>query len=264
MSGPFRFWMSGSSGYQFIRTAQNISRAPADHCTVLLQVRGQTAFSRNDDSFIVQPHDIAIFDSRQPYSAHNSAEGRRVVAIIPRAMINLRAPWLRRRPLHRIASNSRFLDLARRHMVRLVSGKLNDNQTSLLTENLCNLLALASTDVAPNRLQAELQLEALLAYCRDHFHNPGLSAHFVAKHFGISVRTLHLRFEKLGRTFGRWLLETRLDACSKALKDPRQQIRSISDIAYSCGFNDLSHFNKTFRARFGMTPGEWRHKFKMQ
>jgi AraC family transcriptional activator of tynA and feaB len=34
---------------------------------------------------------------------------------------------------------------------------------------------------------------------------------------------------------------------------------NISEIAYAWGFNDLSHFNRAFRARFGMTPREWRH-----
>ena len=77
-------------------------------------------------------------------------------------------------------------------------------------------------------------------------------------HFGVSVRTLHSRFGKLGQTFGRWLLEARLDSCGQALRDPHQRTRSISEIAYAYGFNDLSHFNKAFRARFGMTPGDWR------
>jgi len=81
----------------------------------------------------------------------------------------------------------------------------------------------------------------------------------VAARFGISVRTLHLRFERLGETFGRWLLDNRLDACGKALRDPHQRAAAISEIAYRWGFNDLSHFNKAFRAQFDMTPGEWRN-----
>ncbi|WP_291711281.1 helix-turn-helix domain-containing protein [Bradyrhizobium sp.] len=28
----------------------------------------------------------------------------------------------------------------------------------------------------------------------------------------------------------------------------------VSDIAFDCGFNDLSHFNRCFRRRFGLTP----------
>jgi AraC-like DNA-binding protein len=67
--------------------------------------------------------------------------------------------------------------------------------------NLCNLLALASaTEVASNRLQPELQIEALLAFCRENLHDPELSAQLVADRIGISVRTLHLRFKEIGQT----------------------------------------------------------------
>jgi AraC family transcriptional regulator, positive regulator of tynA and feaB len=256
-SGPLRFLTSESSCYRFTRTRRNISAAPADHCTILMQLHGETAIEQNDNAFRVRPNDIAIFDGRQPFNALNSEGGRRVVAVVPRAMINSRAPWLSRQPLYRFP-NSRFLDLARRHMVHLVSEDLTDNQTGLLTENLRNLLALASTDVAPNRLQAELQLEALLAFCRENLRSPKLSPQFAAEQFRISVRTVHLRFAALGQTFGRWVLEARLEACGKALRDPAMQARNVSEIAYSYGFNDLSHFNKTFRARFGMTPREFR------
>jgi len=34
----------------------------------------------------------------------------------------------------------------------------------------------------------------------------------------------------------------------------RASERRISDIAFDCGFNDLSYFNRCFRRRFGLTP----------
>ncbi len=260
-SGPLRFLMSGSSRYHFVRTERDITNTSADYITILMQVGGHTAIDHNDDSFVVQRNDVAIFDGKQPFSARNSEGARRIAAVVPRTMIDSRASWLRSRPLRRLPSNSKFLDLARRHLVRLVSDDLNATETALLTENLCNVLALASAaDVPLNNLQAELQIEALLTFCQRNLHYPGLSPGFVAEYFGISVRTLHLRFGKLGQTFGRWLLEARLEACCKALRDPQQCTRGISDIAYGCGFNDLSHFNKTFRARFNMSPSEWRHE----
>jgi AraC-like DNA-binding protein len=43
------------------------------------------------------------------------------------------------------------------------------------------------------------------------------------------------------------------------LRDENQQPLKISDVAYRWGFNDLSYFNKTFRARFDMSPREWRN-----
>jgi AraC-like DNA-binding protein len=35
--------------------------------------------------------------------------------------------------------------------------------------------------------------------------------------------------------------------------------RTISMIAFAAGFSDLSHFNRTYRRRFGETPSETRH-----
>jgi AraC-like DNA-binding protein len=263
--GPLRFAACESSGYEIIRTNQDIAKAPADYYSLYLQLRGQTVLSQCDESIAFHRNDIVIFDGRQPFRAMVSDEGRRAIAMIPRTMVDWRAPWLRQRPFCKLASDSGYADLARRHMMQLTFNDLSENETSLLTDNLCNLLALASAPgITPNRLQPELQIEALLAFCRQNLHDSRLSPQFVSARFGISVRTLHLRFEKLGQTFGRWLLEARLDACSKALRDPHQHARNISDIAYSWGFNDLSHFNKAFRAQFGMPPGQWRYEFAMK
>ena len=35
----------------------------------------------------------------------------------------------------------------------------------------------------------------------------------------------------------------------------------IIDIAASCGFQDVSNFNRTFRARTGLTPTAYRRAF---
>jgi len=55
------------------------------------------------------------------------------------------------------------------------------------------------------------------------------------------------------------VLQSRLEACARALRDPNQRLLNISEIAYRWGFNDLSHFNRAFRAHFDMSPGEWRN-----
>ncbi|MBO5101929.1 MAG: helix-turn-helix domain-containing protein, partial [Clostridia bacterium] len=38
--------------------------------------------------------------------------------------------------------------------------------------------------------------------------------------------------------------------------------RSAADIAAECGFTDASYFAKTFRAAYGLSPKEYRGKFK--
>jgi AraC-like DNA-binding protein len=36
--------------------------------------------------------------------------------------------------------------------------------------------------------------------------------------------------------------------------DACPQKNAVSDVAFACGFNDLSYFNRCFRRRFGLTP----------
>jgi AraC-like DNA-binding protein len=260
-TGPLRFAMCQSTSYEIIRSRRDIDRAPADYYTVYLQLQGQTFINQCDESAALACNDIVLSDCRRPYSATLTNDGMRAVAVLPRPMVNSRAPWLGERPLHKLPSDSQYLDLARRHMIELMSDRLGEGETSLLTENLCNLLALASApDIPPGRLRSELQTAAILAFCRQNLHRSELTPQLVAEHFGVSLRTLHGRFNKLGTTFGRWLLESRIENCARALKDLRQH-RNISEIAYDCGFNDLSHFSKAFRTRFEMTPSEWRRRF---
>jgi AraC-like DNA-binding protein len=37
---------------------------------------------------------------------------------------------------------------------------------------------------------------------------------------------------------------------------------AIVDVCYDSGFNNLSHFNKQFRKNTGVTPSEYRKRFK--
>lgn len=260
-AGPLRFATSESSGYRIMRSRRDIDSAPADHYSVFVQERGQSVIDQCGESFSYQANDICISDGRYPFRADLPGMGRRAFAVIPRAMLDRRVPWLRHRPLRKLPSNSAFVDLARRHLLLLTAGDsaLGESAMTLMTENFCNLLALASAqDTEPHRLQPELQAEALLAYCRQNLHDPELSPQRAADRLGISVRTLHLRFMQTGQSFGRFVLDSRLEACRTALRDPHQRASNISEIAYRWGFNDLSHFNKAFRARFGLTPREWR------
>src|SRR5437899_11020605 len=117
---------------------------------------------------------------------------------MPRALIEQRAPWLRGRPHRKLAADARFSDHLRLHMMELMAGPMGETETSLLADSLCNLVALAAAEDFPSsRLEPELQMEALFAFCRQQLHDAYLSAKQAAGHIGISVRTLHSRFRQL-------------------------------------------------------------------
>jgi AraC family transcriptional regulator, positive regulator of tynA and feaB len=257
-----RFAAFESTSHEIVRSAQHTARFPEDNYLISLQRRGRSEIQQGGDLFVLERAEIAIVDGQKPFHIGFPGPVSRVLAVIPRKTLDLRAPWLRQAPARKIARDSPYADLTRRHLLQFADDdcSMNESEANLLTDNLCNLLALATArDVSVHSLRPAVQVEALLAFCRRNLSNPDLSPQLVAEQLGISVRTVHLRFEKMGWTFGRWLLDSRLDTCRKALRDRQQRASTISEIAYRWGFNDLSHFNKAFRAQFAMTPGEWRN-----
>jgi len=80
----------------------------------------------------------------------------------------------------------------------------------------------------------------------------------VAERLGVSRRYVQKLFECTGRTFTETLVSARLEASYHALSDRRQKGRTIADIAFGCGFNDLSWFYRCYRERWSETPGDTR------
>jgi AraC-like DNA-binding protein len=264
-SGPFRFLTTESTGFQARWHRRDLDGPIADCYSIMLQLDGRTISTRDEETMAFGAGDIGFCDGRRRQLSA-SFGGCFAVAIVPRAMVDRRAPWLRNRPLMKLGPDVRFSENVRLLMKELTSDRvsLSESQTGLLVDSFCNLLALASAEgLPPKRMQGELQMEALLSYCRRNLGNAELSPQQAADHVGISVRTLHSRFRETGRSFGRWLLESRLEACSAALRDPGQRTLNISEIAWRWGFNDLSYFNKAFRAQFDMTPRECREGRKL-
>ncbi|MEO8883895.1 MAG: helix-turn-helix domain-containing protein [Devosia sp.] len=263
--GELRIAAFTASGHELVRSRKQAERNPENSYLISLPIAGRSHARQGEQELTIEANEISIIDGQKPFRIAYPDNIDRVIAVVPHAVLDQRAPWLRSRLLCRIAVDAPFAGLARQHLLQFAAGgaSLSESAAGMLAENLANLLALASApDLAPNRLRPDMQLEALLAYCRRNLHDADLSPGVVATHLGISVRTLHLRFQMLGESFGRWLLARRLEACSKALLDPHQMVSGVSEIAYRWGFNDLSHFNRSFRCRFGMSPREWRTQVK--
>lgn len=80
----------------------------------------------------------------------------------------------------------------------------------------------------------------------------------MAAELRISTRYLHVLLAEAGIAFERHVLERRLGRCHEQLVSPAFAGRTVTDIAFGWGFNDLSHFGRAFRRRYGATPTELR------
>lgn len=61
------------------------------------------------------------------------------------------------------------------------------------------------------------------------------------------------------RTLSDYIVDIRLGHAARMLVDTT---KNVSEICYECGFNNLSNFNRTFKAKRNYTPREFRAMFK--
>lgn len=108
-----------------------------------------------------------------------------------------------------------------------------------------------------NRLSA-YHLARIHAVIEAHLGDPALDVEHIASFTRLSPSHIHRLFETEPATVAATIRRRRLQCCREQLADPAHAHRSISEIAFQCGFNQAAHFSRVFRQAFGMTPTEWR------
>jgi len=92
------------------------------------------------------------------------------------------------------------------------------------------------------------------------FGDSALTPDRIASGLHVSTRTLARIFSDHGETVMRRIYDERVRQAAEILVDAGAAHRSVTDIAYACGFNDASHFGRVFAARMHMTPSRWRQQ----
>lgn len=105
------------------------------------------------------------------------------------------------------------------------------------------------------------RIERVIEYLNGNFQNP-ISLTDVARLTNMAESAFSRFFKaRSGMTFIDSLTEIRLGHASRMLIDTTQ---SISEIAYECGFNNISNFNRIFKKKKGCTPKEFKKSYSSE
>ena len=140
------------------------------------------------------------------------------------------------------ASKKRERNVAYKHWLEMACNEL---------ANELNRPHSAGSHVLPAKIVRAIRL------IKEAHHEP-LSLGDVAEKVGLSRERLSRLFhETIGITFSEYLSEVRLTEARDQLSGSSLK---ITEIAFACGFQSLSQFNRRFRATEGMSPSEYRKK----
>lgn len=99
-------------------------------------------------------------------------------------------------------------------------------------------------------------MEGVLEYMHTHFHRSDLSVQEAISQVPMSRSQFFQAFkERFDITFSDKLNEIRLQHASRLLRDSSIP---ITDILYRVGYRNTSHFNRQFKANFGLSPRAYR------
>lgn len=274
VSGPFAARMAASrhadygfatwaaSGHSVVRSPRMTRGQDGAPFFVSLQLTGESRYGANPfagGALAVRQGEIAILNTGRPFRVVFPGEVSRVVAIVPRPLMRARVPWCEDIGTLKLDGESAAAEPLRAHLA--AAGRnlaaLDARTAGAFLDNLVNLLALMLAPSAAPALR-RARGDTLAAHVARNIGNPDLSPQDAADALGFSLRLVHRLFAERGTSFGRFLLETRLEACRRSFDDPAQDGRAVSDIAFACGFNELSHFSRAFKARFGCSPRQYR------
>ena len=88
--------------------------------------------------------------------------------------------------------------------------------------------------------------------------DPHFGSAELAAAVGVSLRYLQDLFRDLAETPTGCIWKRRLQIAARDLIDPRLAEAGVGQIAFACGFSDVAHFSRRFKAEFGSTPRDYR------
>ncbi len=157
-------------------------------------------------------------------------------------------------------------------IIRMICDDLNSSLGSLAHGRvskhieralLCSLISLMPNNYSlrlngNGRLVMPYYLRAVIRYIERNVRTPITLAEMVEVS-GVSTRSLHASFRKfLNTTPMAYLKNYRLDLAREELETAAHDGRSVTDVAFDCGFSHLSQFARDFRQRFDILPSQVR------
>ncbi|MFB5661079.1 AraC family transcriptional regulator [Alteribacillus sp. HJP-4] len=110
-------------------------------------------------------------------------------------------------------------------------------------------------------LNDEETVKSISEFITRHYNQPITLAQ-LSQTYGMSISSLTAKFKAFtGMTIIEFRQKQQVKEACAALSDTNNK---IADIAFECGFNDLSHFNRNFKKHTGMSPRDFAKQSALQ
>lgn len=251
-----------SMNTEVTRSPQLASRSEAGYVKLMWQVSGAMEVEQDKRRSIIQPGYACVCDTARPYRVGLADGSHFAVLTLPYEAL---PGWERisqklcGSPLADVVTARAALGAL---MALLRTPPTSDAEGSENVLRAIQWMLSASLHRSASQAGAEdrstTRLTKAQQHILKHIDDPNLNPDEIAAALHMSRRALYLLFKEYKLTPARMIHDLRLERCHKALADPAQRTRSITEIAFDNGFADCATFSRLFKTQYGVTPTEWR------
>lgn len=275
-SDPFEAKLEAARIGQFdaIRTTHGSFRTEAtpglirlhgqdENVAVFLRLAGVANSSQHGRTSVQRPGDFLILDS-SPAAQEYSPGSQMLTLHMPRSRVEAALGPTRVYSGLTIGPGIGSRSLATGFLTELVqlSGSLTlENADRLSMIGIDLIVASVAESLAQDvsrPVGGTVTVQRAKAYVEANLSDPDLGPRELAAAVGVSLRRLQELFHERGRHISDYIWERRLLAAEQRLNDVGRSHLQIGTLAYGCGFSSQAHFSRRFKAKHGMTPGEFR------
>jgi AraC-like DNA-binding protein len=246
------------------RTPELISRGDRHYYKLSLQLAGTGLLIQDNREAVLQPGDLAIYDTHRPYSLVFDDDVRSMVVMFPQHLIDLPVEMVGQLTAVTMSGKTGIGAMIAPFLAQFVGNldQLSGATGTRLTHSALDLVTTMLADeldlgrVGGNGHQALMQ--QLRQYIDTNLASPELGPAQIASAHFISTRHLHGLFREQGTTVSSWIRSRRLERCRRDLLDPVYADRPVAAIAARWGFLDAAHFSRVFKSTYDQPPSEMR------
>jgi AraC-like DNA-binding protein len=254
----------GGSKHRSARTTLDIAKSRDQAFNLIVGINGVSKWTDSKNQLVLRPGDMILGDSRLEHFGDFPEGYMNMNVRMPIEWLRTWVPEPRTLVGRRIDRESRWGSLLSQFVAKLTpwSGDRLPLPLHVVSDQIGALLALAASEVPgvsmPDAVSAPDHYLRIKDCIRQRCGELQLRAADIALSVQLSPRTLHRILASHGETFGRLLIDARLDVAQRMLESKFFRRLSTAEIGRRAGFSETSHFYRVFRQHLNATPGQFR------
>lgn len=253
-----------NSNFYYNSTALTMAEMSAEHYHSLYEIyyleKGICKYLIEDELFELLVGDVVFIPKGAIHkTSYEDMHSRLLVNCSDEYIrgVEIKKAFVYRNKKHSAKIYSVLKDIEREY---LYSDRFSNQLIKGYVQQILAIVHRTQNEFQNTRVQNKYAVKAL-DYLNDNFSGE-ITLVALAQRLSVSPEHLSRIFKKeTGLGFNEYLSLLRLKKAESVLK--RNDNRSISEIAFDCGFNDSNYFCEKFKSVYGMSPLKFKKSFKV-